>query len=164
MHVPIQLKTTTQTAEEFALLDTGATENFVSKSVLTRLGIGTQRLPQPRRVRNADGTDNRIGSISEFADLRVQIGNRSHVQRFYLIDIGNDRMILGYPWFARFEPKIRWATQEWQEAHITITTVAPPCENLARTGPDSEHVQTSPTGKPQHPQSFWRKGMKSISD
>jgi hypothetical protein len=32
-------------------------------------------------------------------------------------------MILGYPWFARFEPRVRWVAQKLLESPIQISTL-----------------------------------------
>jgi hypothetical protein len=69
LHVPVKMRSNTQTAKKFTLLNTRATENFISKKTLAQLGIGTQKLPEPRRVCNADGSNNCIGAISHYTDL-----------------------------------------------------------------------------------------------
>jgi hypothetical protein len=138
-HIPLSIHSSTQTADKHAFLNTGATENFISKKTLKKLGIGTQKLPQTWKVRNANGTPNRIGEISKYMDLLVTIGAQKSTQRFYIIDLGSNSMILGYPWFARFEPKIRWATQNWLGPPVKIFT-APP---VTTTKQDHE-----PGGKP----------------
>ena len=45
-------------AEETALLDTGATENFIDHATVTRLRLGTKKLAVPRPVYNVDNTPN----------------------------------------------------------------------------------------------------------
>ncbi len=41
------------------------------------------------------------------------------------MNLGKDKVILGYPWFTTFEPKIRWreATLEEEYQPVIITTV-----------------------------------------
>ena len=48
-------------ANERVLIDSGATENFMDHSMIQRLGIGTRKLPVPRRIFNVDGTENIAG-------------------------------------------------------------------------------------------------------
>ena len=48
-------------ADERVLVDSGATENFMDQSMVRRLGIGTRKLPVPRRIFNVDGTENIAG-------------------------------------------------------------------------------------------------------
>jgi hypothetical protein len=42
------------------------------------------------------------------------------MMRFFLTDLGTQKLILGYPWFAAMQPQIDWA-QGWLEyAHLPI--------------------------------------------
>jgi hypothetical protein len=57
-----------------------------------------------------DGTENRNGSITEYVRLRVKQGSKNQVQNFYITNLGQDRTILGFPWFKTFNPTINWHT------------------------------------------------------
>jgi len=96
-------------AEEIRLLNTGATENFIDHTTVTRLRLGTKKLPFKRAVYNVDGTLNCHGTINRACDLLVTRGNKKARQRFYVTNLGHDRFILGYPWFREFQPDINWA-------------------------------------------------------
>ena len=96
-------------AEEIALLDTGATENFIDHTTVARLHLGTKKLPYNQPVYNVDGTLNRYGIITYACDLLVTKGNKKTQQRFFVTNLGCDRFILGYPWFREFQPDIDWA-------------------------------------------------------
>jgi len=93
---------------ELALLDSGATENFIDHATATRLCLGMKALPHKQAVYNLDGTPNRRGTISHAVDLLVAKGNKKLRQRFYITDLGQDRFIFGYPWFREFNPDIDW--------------------------------------------------------
>ena len=45
----------------------------------------------------------------------MQTGQQRTKLCFFLTDIGNQKLILGYPWFAATQPNIDWA-QGWIEA------------------------------------------------
>ena len=49
------------------------------------------------------------------------------VMRFLVMDIGNEDILLGYPWLATFEPKFRWkdAVIETQALPIIIASTLP---------------------------------------
>ena len=64
------------TNTELALLDSGATENFINHATATRLHLGMKKLPHVRAVYNVDGTLNRRGTISQAVDLLVSRGNK----------------------------------------------------------------------------------------
>jgi len=92
-----------------ALLDLGATENFMNLTYAKWLKLPFKHLPYERPLLNVDGTTNKMGSLKYYVDLRVQMGTKRTSMRFFLMDLGHHRVILGYPWFAANQPKIDWA-------------------------------------------------------
>jgi gag-polyprotein putative aspartyl protease len=84
-------------AEQTALLDSGATENFISYSTWKQLGIGRQELDEPIIVHNVDGTENKKGKIMHYCWLWVLYDGQQRLQKFFMTALGRDRMILGYP-------------------------------------------------------------------
>jgi hypothetical protein len=72
------------------------------------MGVGRIRLGQSKKIRNVDGTHNQGGEITHFCILKVKLGNQERDQKFYITDLGRDRIILGYTWLVEFDPKINW--------------------------------------------------------
>jgi hypothetical protein len=95
-------------AETLALVDSGATENFMNLDYARYLRLPIQRLTIPRKLYNVDGTSNRSGDLLYYTDLAVQTGNKRTTLRFFLSNLGENKAILGYPWFAATQPKIDW--------------------------------------------------------
>jgi Retroviral aspartyl protease len=91
-----------------ALIDSGATENFIDYRTAIRWRVKTKDLRQPRKVYNVDGTLNQGGIISKSCVLRIQRGDQQLAQQFYVTNLGQDRIILGYPWLREFNPEIDW--------------------------------------------------------
>ena len=120
MTVRIYLNTSSKRAETSALLDTGATENFMSLSYAQRMQLPTAALETPRRVFNVDGSENKAGTITHYTDLSVQTGQRRTLLRFFLTNIGGQDVILGYPWFVAIEPKIVWGRGWIDYTHLPI--------------------------------------------
>jgi hypothetical protein len=56
-------------ADENALLDSQATENFMDKHLVKRLGIGRQKMQHPRRVFNVDRSENKHGKLTHYCLL-----------------------------------------------------------------------------------------------
>jgi len=108
LEVPITLHSFKGMAEEVALIDSGATENFIDQETVKKLKLGSKKLSEPVRLRNIDGTYNQSGSVTHFIDLLVNRGGRKITQRFYITNLGTDRIILGYPWLRAFNPDIDW--------------------------------------------------------
>ena len=95
-------------AETTALLDSGATENFMNQKYAEWLHLPIKQLENPRPLYNVDGTENRAGALQHYTDLSCQTGNQRTKLRFFLSDLGDHKIILGYPWFAATQPKIDW--------------------------------------------------------
>jgi len=111
------------TAEETILLDTGATENFIDQTTVDKLRLGTKRIPYARPVYNVDGTLNRAGSITKACDLLITQGNKKERTRFFVTNLGRDRMLFGYPWFKKFNPDIDWEKSELKGPKVKIETL-----------------------------------------
>ena len=50
-----------------------------------------------------------MDGLSFFTDLEVRTGEQRTKMRFFLTELGPQKMILGYPWFAVAQPRIDWA-------------------------------------------------------
>jgi len=109
----VQMFTSKVAAEARALIDSGATENFISPSFISRYSIPTHSLSKPKIVRNVDGTKNRNGNIEELVNfeiayLKINGQLKRKMQTFLILDLGEDDMILGYPFLQATNPEINW--------------------------------------------------------
>ena len=127
LQIPTLLKSSHSTTERQVLVDSGATDNFISNKLLKRLKIGKLQLKTPRTIWNIDGTHNKSGTIQECVNLLVWVGDRRHEMRFLITDLGEDEIVLGYPWLAAFQPRIDWknATLDEEEQPLVIRTLDP---------------------------------------
>jgi hypothetical protein len=106
---PVNLKSSSLTSEIDALIDSGATDNFISPAIITLFKIPTQPLEQPQNLRNVNGTPNKIGELTQVIYLTLQYKG-SHTQMFYIADLGSDHMLLGMPFLSAKNPKINWTS------------------------------------------------------
>ena len=109
MSIRVFLHTSNKRAETPALLDSRATENFISKKYAQWLQLPFSRLEKLRAVYNVDSSKNKQGDIRFYTDLEVQTGGQKKTMRFFLTDLGPQSIILGYPWFAGMQSNIDWA-------------------------------------------------------
>jgi hypothetical protein len=100
--------TKSKRAEALTLVDLGATENFMNLDYAHYLCLPIQRLAIPRKLYNVDGTSNQSGDLLYYTDLSVQTGSKQITLRFFLSNLGENKAILGYPWFAAMQPQIDW--------------------------------------------------------
>ena len=118
------IHTSNKRVETPALLDSGATENFINANYAHYLRLPMKKLTTPRKVYNVDRTPNRKGDIVAYTDLEVRTGDKRTNMRFFITDLETQRMILGYPWFAAMQPRIDWAKGwlDYDQLPIVIRT------------------------------------------
>ena len=110
-------------AEEWALLDSGATENFIDAKIVVKMHLGTQKLVIQWPVYNVDGSPNWNGVITHAVDLLIKQGNWKERQHFYITNLGKDTFILRYPWFRTFNPTIDWANGKISGPLVKMETI-----------------------------------------
>jgi len=96
-------------AEGIALVDSGATKNFMNLGYARWLGLPIKCLEKPRQLFNVDGTINKAGALQFYMDVSLQTGTQRTNHRFFLSDLGENKAIFRYPWFALAQPNIDWA-------------------------------------------------------
>jgi predicted aspartyl protease len=111
-------------AEEIALVDSGATENCIDYRTVAKLRLGTQKLSKPRPIINVDGTRNSGGIVEHCVHLYVSQGQKEERLKFYVTNLGKDRIILGYPWLEAFNPDINWGEGRLKGPKVKFKTTA----------------------------------------
>ena len=124
--VPFLVHLKDHQTEELALIDSGATENFLDYRTVKRIGVGTQKLEKPRPIINADGTPNGKGALTRCVKLMITHNGKEEQQRFYVADLGTDRVILGFPWLREWNPKIDWPTKKLEGGAVSAKTMTLP--------------------------------------
>jgi hypothetical protein len=110
LNMNISFRTSQSKADESALIDSSATDNFIDEDTWKRLGIGHKELARPVTVHNVDRTENKQGKITHYCWLCIVKGEQHTLQQFYITSLGKDCIILGYPFLYDFNPKINWKT------------------------------------------------------
>ena len=122
MTIPLTVNMWHKTTKIEALLDCGATHNFIDPRTIKTLAMGTNPLKQPLAVHNVDGTINRGGTITQYCNLWVRQGKHVEKLGFYVANLGRDRLILGYPWFTKFNPNFNWKDNILEGEEVEIDT------------------------------------------
>jgi len=108
--------------KQTTLLDSRATDCFMDKAMVTKLGLSAKKMPHPRKVLNIDGTENKVGEITHYIPLHIQHNGRREKAIFFVTGLGNDQIILGYPWLEQFNPDINWENGKILGTGITLKT------------------------------------------
>ena len=69
-----------------------------------------KKLAHPMPVRNADGSKNRDGPITEYLPVCFEMGKYCMTADFYITNIGNEDAILGMTWLKEYNPNIDWVS------------------------------------------------------
>jgi len=120
MTVRFYLHSVAKRAEAVVLLDLGATENFMNLTYARWMKLPIKVMPHPRKLYNIDGTENKAGEVKFFVDLGTRTGTNVTNLRFFLLDLGGQKAILGYPWFASIQPRIDWKRGWIDQQHLPI--------------------------------------------
>jgi hypothetical protein len=104
-----------------ALLDSGASDCFISETLVAELRLPRKRLKQPMSVRVASGT-----SLSVDYGVRVaaMLGKMS-VRLFLRVLPTPIPVVLGYTFLHRHQPSVDWRKSEVQITRSGITYVIP---------------------------------------
>jgi hypothetical protein len=108
MTVQCYLHSIAKRAEIIALVDSGATENFLNLSYVKWLRLPVKTLKTPRKLYNVDGMENKAGELQHYTNLETRTGTTTTRLQFFLSDLGEHKAILGYPWFTAVQPNIDW--------------------------------------------------------
>jgi len=95
---------------------------------------------------------NKTGSLKYYTDLEVQTGTKCTNMHFFLADLGEHKVILGYPWFTANQPKIDWVrgwidTTQLPLILCSATTVKPQFNPSAHDVLDPTESETLYIGK-----------------
>src|SRR5258708_4678935 len=108
MQIPVSIRMNYTMADIKVLVDSSATDNFISPSFTKRMGLVMIPLKRSRKIWNVDNTENKAGCITHFVMLDVQTKGRHTEMKFLITNVGNKDMLLGYPWLTTYEPWVSW--------------------------------------------------------
>ena len=128
MKLSISLYDNDRTVETLALIDSGAKGgNFIDQKFLNTHHIPYWWLKKGISVRNADGTSNQNGTIQKYVETTIEIEGRVCQTILLVTSLGQETVILGYPWLKRENPSIDWEQQTltWRNEESSIHTLDP---------------------------------------
>jgi hypothetical protein len=118
---PVQLQSKSLHSNIDALLDSGATDNFISLLIVNRFKIKTFQLLRPKIICNVDGSKNSIGPMTDAVNLEVHYHNQIVPLRFYVMNLGSNKMLLGMPFLTAYNPDINWQEGTFSGDVIALT-------------------------------------------
>src|SRR5438270_1741558 len=98
-----------------AMIDSGATEDFIDNEVCNKHGIKKSKAKQNRQIYLADGEPSAMGPVTHIAQVPMDIGAHREMATFQVANLGHHEVILGMPGLNKHSPAI-----DWQEKKITF--------------------------------------------
>ena len=97
-----------KTVKTQAFIDCWAGGMFIDQNFAQNFEILS--LNEPITARNIDGTINKKGTIKSYVKLKFR-------ERFYIMGLGKQKIILGFTWLQKYNPLIDWKTGkiEWKD-------------------------------------------------
>jgi hypothetical protein len=108
MNLPVAIGTKEQTIETRALLDCGASSEFMDSEFAKLHNIPLIKLRKPRITRNADGTLNKQGVVTHKAIINLRINGKEEPTSFFIAGLGKDTVILSLTWFRKNNLIVNW--------------------------------------------------------
>jgi len=114
--LPIEISTmdTSKVHSIKALLDSGATGNFIDQNFVRMKGISTQSILCPIPVYNINSSPNEASQISEVVDVVLYYKTHSERTLLTVSSLRRQSMILSYTWLKDHNPEVNWQTGEVQ--------------------------------------------------
>jgi len=91
-----------------ALIDLGCSSSCISKRFVQENQINTCKLLFPITCYNVDGSTNQSGSITEYVEIIMSIGDHIEQIQFLVTNLGKYDLFLGYKWLQKYNPTINW--------------------------------------------------------
>ena len=95
-----------------AMVDSGATEDFIDQQFCIQHQFPVRRLNQPRDIFVIDGKSSSVGPITHEAIIAMDIGSHREQIRFHVANLKKHEAILGMPWLKKHNPTINWDKEQ----------------------------------------------------
>jgi len=144
LYISMHVRTKLGTHVLPALIDTGATQNFLSHDAAEKLGLTWKKDNIPKSVANADGSKCGTGVIMLYCDIPMKLDNLWKEERFYKAKTGTDQVVLGIPWLANFKPTINWTKGTVTEV-LEVPLHVPTRKVKKKTSWEDELLKSAPS-------------------
>ena len=125
LRFPVKLRYRARTVTTTALIDCGATGNFINPFLVRCLLLPSRAIP-PLQAFNIDRTVNKQGWITTATTVHCQTTDFKDDLTLMIVDLGRSQVILGMPWLMKHNPHIDWEkkTVTLDVEHIHKTTLS----------------------------------------
>ena len=95
-----------------AIIDSGATEDFIDKRICDKHQITTKAAERPQEIYLANRNLSEMGPITHIAEVPMEIGGQKELATLQVANLQNHEIIIGIQWLKGDNPRIDWEEQE----------------------------------------------------
>jgi len=100
-----------------AMIDSGATEDFIDTEVCNKHGIIMIKAKYPREIYLVDGKPSAMGPVTHMTNVPIDISSHRELATIQVANLQNHAVILGMPWLREHNPTI-----DWNDKRITFNS------------------------------------------
>jgi len=102
-----------------AMIDSGATGNFMSQKVFDKLGIDGIQKKKAEPIMSLNDQEMTAPVTTESGNLTMTIGDHIETINFDITELGPLDIVLGMPWFREHNPEIDWENKRIKHLKCT---------------------------------------------
>jgi len=136
--VKIQLHGEKESITINAMIDSGATEDFMDREVCNKHGIKMIKAKNPREIYLADGKPSPMGPVTHMTKVPMDISSHRELATFQVANLQNHQVILGMPWLREHNPTIYWNDKRITFNSERCTTWCPKSSPVAYVVPEEK--------------------------
>jgi len=106
--VTIRLHSITKQITINAMIDSGATKDFIDQGFCSKYNIRTKQAKTIREVYLADGRPSAMRPITHIAKVPMHIGSHRELATVQVAKLPTHEVVLGMPWLKQHSPRIDW--------------------------------------------------------
>lgn len=108
-HLAVPFQFVKQTKTEYALVDSGATMNFIDLEFAAEKNLKIKKRAKPLYLQLIDGTDSVAGKITHYVTENLDMGKLGRQQvHLQITRLESFPVVLGMPWLRKYNPIIDW--------------------------------------------------------
>ena len=139
--VKVQLHGEKETVTINAIVDSGATDDFIDSEVCKKHGIKMIRAKNPRAIYLADGKPSAMGPVTHMMEVPIDVSNHRELATFQVVNLQHHKVILGMPWLREHNPTIDWRDKKITFNSKRYTTLCLNSSPVAYTIPEAEALE-----------------------
>ena len=110
--IPVKISVNNQIINTTAIIDCGATRNFIDPGLTTQANFPLWQLDRLIKAYNVDGTTNSKGNITWETHVDHKFPKHAEDVCLMVLNLGQKQIILGMPWLKKWNPMINWITKQ----------------------------------------------------